>query len=166
VTETSTVSKTQGNESTMARTRTESPAAQGGLITPKGTTSIESGVVAKVAGMAAREIPGVYDMGAGTARALGTVRGMVGGQQNVMQGVSVEVGERQAAADLQLVVDYGVAIPDVATAVRRNVITAVERMCGLEVTEVNIKVADVHMPGQDSDRDRSGEQPEPGPRVQ
>nr|WP_307569006.1 Asp23/Gls24 family envelope stress response protein [Streptosporangium lutulentum] len=136
------------------------------MITSKGTTSIESGVVAKVAGMAAREIPGVYDMGAGTARALGTVRGMVGGEKNIMQGVSVEVGERQAAADLQLVVDYGVAIPDLATAVRRNVITAVERMCGLEVTEVNIKVADVHMPGQDGDGDRGGQQPESGPRVQ
>lgn len=166
MTEASTVSKTKGDEGAVARTRTGSPGVQGGLVTPMGTTSIESGVVAKVAGMAAREIPGVYDMGASTARAFGTVRGMVGGQQNVMQGVSVEVGERQAAADLQLVVDYGVAIPDVATAVRRNVITAVERMCGLEVTEVNIKVADVHMPGQDGDGDRSGEQPESGPRVQ
>ncbi|WP_435880975.1 Asp23/Gls24 family envelope stress response protein [Streptosporangium subroseum] len=166
MTEASTVSKTTGAEGAVARTRTGSPGAQGGLITPMGTTSIESGVVAKVAGMAAREIPGVYDMGASTARAFGTVRGMVGGQQNIMQGVSVEVGERQAAADLQLVVDYGVAIPDVATAVRRNVITAVERMCGLEVTEVNIKVADVHMPGQDGDRDGSGDQSESGPRVQ
>ncbi|MER5322195.1 Asp23/Gls24 family envelope stress response protein [Streptosporangium roseum] len=136
------------------------------MATPKGNTSIDSGVVAKIAGMAAREVSGVYNMGAGTARALGAVRGMVGGDKSVVtQGVSVEVGERQAAVDLDLVVEYGVAIPDVASAVRRNVITAVERMTGLEVTEVNIKVDDVHMPGQEKDEGRS-EDSEQGPRVQ
>jgi uncharacterized alkaline shock family protein YloU len=166
VTEASTVNRPKGDEATVPRARTDSPGSQSGLVTSKGTTTIDSGVVSKIAGLAAREIPGVYNMGAGTARALGAVRGMVGADKSATQGVSVEVGERQAAADLQLVVDYGVAIPDVATAVRRNVITAVERMCGLEVTEVNIKVADVHMPGQDSDKDRSGEQAEAGPRVQ
>ncbi|MEU7454986.1 Asp23/Gls24 family envelope stress response protein [Streptosporangium roseum] len=134
------------------------------MATPKGNTSIDSGVVAKIAGMAAREVSGVYNMGAGTARALGAVRGMVGGDKSVTQGVSVEVGERQAAVDLDLVVEYGVAIPDVASAVRRNVITAVERMTGLEVTEVNIKVDDVHMPGQEKDEERA-EDSEQGPRV-
>nr|WP_245789783.1 Asp23/Gls24 family envelope stress response protein [Streptosporangium canum] len=134
------------------------------MATPKGNTSIDSGVVAKIAGMAAREVSGVYNMGAGTARALGAVRGMVGGDRSVTQGVSVEVGERQAAVDLDLVVEYGVAIPDVAGAVRRNVITAVERMTGLEVTEVNIKVDDVHMPGQEKD-EGGAEDAEQGPRV-
>ncbi|MFI9434977.1 MULTISPECIES: Asp23/Gls24 family envelope stress response protein [Streptosporangium] len=136
-------------------------------MTPRGNTSIDSGVVAKIAGMAAREVAGVYDMGAGTARALGAVRGIVGGDRSVTQGVSVEVGERQAAVDLDLVVEYGVAIPDVAAAVRRNVITAVERMTGLEVTEVNIRVDDVHMPGQEKEGDKGrAEEAEPGPRVQ
>ncbi|MET8338814.1 Asp23/Gls24 family envelope stress response protein [Streptosporangium canum] len=134
------------------------------MATPKGNTSIDSGVVAKIAGLAAREVSGVYNMGAGTARALGAVRGMVGGDRSVTQGVSVEVGERQAAVDLDLVVEYGVAIPDVASAVRRNVIMAVERMTGLEVTEVNIKVDDVHMPGQEKDEGGS-EDAEQGPRV-
>ncbi|MEV0424638.1 Asp23/Gls24 family envelope stress response protein [Streptosporangium canum] len=134
------------------------------MATPRGNTSIDSGVVAKIAGMAAREVSGVYNMGAGTARALGAVRGMVGGDRSVTQGVSVEVGERQAAVDLDLVVEYGVAIPDVAGAVRRNVITAVERMTGLEVTEVNIKVDDVHMPGQEKD-EGGAEDAEQGPRV-
>ncbi|MEU8380474.1 Asp23/Gls24 family envelope stress response protein [Streptosporangium sp. NPDC048865] len=133
------------------------------MITPKGTTTIDSGVVSKIAGLAAREMPGVYDMGAGTARALGAVRGIMGADKSATQGVSVEVGERQAAADLEVIVEYGIAIPDLAAAVRRNVITAVERMTGLEVTEVNIKVSDVHMPG---DRDRSEESSEPEPRVQ
>ncbi|MEU4409554.1 Asp23/Gls24 family envelope stress response protein [Streptosporangium sp. NPDC023963] len=134
------------------------------MVTSKGTTTIDSGVVSKIAGLAAREIPGVHNMGAGTARALGAVRGMVGADKSANQGVSVEVGERQAAADLEVVVDYGIAIPDLAAAVRRNVITAVERMTGLEVTEVNIKVSDVHMPGQD--KDRSEDSSESEPRVQ
>ncbi|MGW2192602.1 Asp23/Gls24 family envelope stress response protein [Streptosporangium sp. NPDC001682] len=164
VTEASTVNRPKGDEVSVPRARTDSPGSQGGLVTPKGTTTIESGVVAKIAGLAAREIPGVHNMGASTARALGAVRGMVGVDQNITQGVSVEVGERQAAADLEVVVEYGMAIPDLAAAVRRNVITAIERMCGLEVTEVNIKVSDVHMPGQD--KDSAEESSEPGPRVQ
>ncbi|MEU6711857.1 Asp23/Gls24 family envelope stress response protein [Nonomuraea sp. NPDC046802] len=133
------------------------------LVTDRGTTTIEDVVVAKIAGLAAREVSGVYAMGGGAARALGSVRGIVGGDRNLAQGVSVEVGERQAAIDLDLVAEYGTAIPDLAGAVRKNVIQAVERMCGLEVTEVNIRVDDVHLP--DQDRDRGAEDVEPEPRV-
>ncbi|WP_086578189.1 Asp23/Gls24 family envelope stress response protein [Streptosporangium minutum] len=164
MTEANTVNVPKGDENPVPRARADAPGGQGGLATPKGNTSIDSGVVAKIAGLAAREVSGVYNMGAGTARALGAVRGMVGGDKSVTQGVSVEVGERQAAVDLDLVVEYGVAIPDVASAVRRNVIMAVERMTGLEVTEVNIKVDDVHMPGQEKDEGGS-EDAEQGPRV-
>ncbi|GAA4223584.1 putative alkaline shock family protein YloU [Streptosporangium album] len=157
----------RGDETSVPRARPGTGGGQGSLVTSKGTTSIDGGVVAKIAGLAAREVSGVYDMGAGTARALGAVRGMVGGEKSAMQGVSVEVGERQAAADLDLVVEYGVAIPDVAAAVRRNVIMAVERMTGLEMTEVNIKVNDVHMPGQEKEGDKErAEELEQGPRVQ
>ncbi|WP_436760117.1 Asp23/Gls24 family envelope stress response protein [Streptosporangium sp. V21-05] len=164
MTESSTVNRPKGDEATVPRARTDSPGSQGGLVTSKGTTTIDSGVVSKIAGLAAREIPGVHNMGAGTARALGAVRGMVGADKSANQGVSVEVGERQAAADLEVVVEYGIAIPDLAAAVRRNVIMAVERMTGLEVTEVNIKVSDVHMPGQDKDRQEESSESEP--RVQ
>lgn len=172
MTEANTVNRPNGGEGPASRARTDVPAGQGGLVTPKGTTSIDSGVVAKIAGLAAREVAGVYNMGAGTARALGAVRGMVSGDKaSATQGVSVEVGERQAAIDLDLMVEYGVAIPDLAAAVRRNVIAAIERMTGLEVTEVNIKVDDVHLPDQDTGGDTGGrrdgsEQSEPEPRVQ
>ncbi|MEU0565826.1 Asp23/Gls24 family envelope stress response protein [Nonomuraea sp. NPDC005983] len=133
------------------------------LVTDKGTTSIDDVVVAKIAGLAAREVSGVHAMGGGAARALGTMRGMVGAETSVTQGVSVEVGERQAAVDLDLVVEYGIAIPELAAAVRRNVINAIERMCGLEVTEVNIRVDDVNLPGQEEARkkERKKEEPEP-----
>ena len=67
------------------------------------------------------------------------------------QGVGVEVGERQAAIDISLVADYGVAIADLARGIRRNVISSVERMTGLDVTEVNIDVQDVYLADDDDD---------------
>lgn len=122
------------------------------LTTEHGRTSIANVVVAKVVAIATREVDGVYDMGTGSARMIGAVRQRVPGTRTSdTQGVAVEVGERQAAADLDLVVEYGVSIPDVAAAVRANVIGAVERICGLDVTEVNIGIDDVHLPGQDTD---------------
>ncbi|MFE9046009.1 Asp23/Gls24 family envelope stress response protein [Streptomyces sp. NPDC007818] len=116
----------------------------------RGRTAIADTVVVKVAGIAAREIPGVHDMGGGLSRTLGAVRDRVpGGRPHVGRGVKVEVGERQAAIDVELVVEYGVPVPDVARDVRENVIGAVERITGLEVVEVNIAVTDVHLPGED-----------------
>lgn len=120
------------------------------LATEHGRTSISDVVVAKIVAIATREIDGVYAMGTGSARMIGAVRQRVPGtQMSDTQGVSVEVGERQAAADLDLVVEYGVSIPDVAAAVRANVISSVGRICGLDVTEVNIGIDDVHLPGDD-----------------
>ncbi|MFE0700892.1 Asp23/Gls24 family envelope stress response protein [Streptomyces sp. NPDC058872] len=116
----------------------------------RGKTSIAEVVVVKVAGMAAREIHGVHDMGGGISRTIGVVRDRVpGGRPNVGRGVKVEVGERQAAIDLDLVVEYGVPITEVAADVRENVVEAVERITGLEVVEVNIAVNDVHLPDDD-----------------
>lgn len=124
------------------------------LVTDHGRTTISDVVVAKIAGIAAAEISGVYALGGGTARVVGALRERIpGGRTNHSQGVSVEVGERQAAVDLELVAEYGVAIGDLATGIRRNVITAVERMTGLEVTEVNIEVQDVHLPSDEQDDD-------------
>jgi uncharacterized alkaline shock family protein YloU len=120
----------------------------------RGRTTIADGVVAKIAGMAAREVPGIYSLGAGMVRALGAMRGRVpggGGGGAVTRGVKVEVGERQAAVDLDVVVEYGVSIVDVAGSVRTNVIGAVERMTGLEVVEVNIAVGDVHLPDEEEE---------------
>ncbi|MGP3775975.1 Asp23/Gls24 family envelope stress response protein [Streptomyces sp. SDT5-1] len=116
----------------------------------RGRTSIADVVVVKVAGMAAREIPGVHDMGGGLSRTIGAVRDRVpGGRPNVGRGVKVEVGERQTAIDIDLVVEYGVPIADLARDVRENVIGAVERITGLDVVEVNVTINDVHLPEDD-----------------
>ncbi|TDC63447.1 Asp23/Gls24 family envelope stress response protein [Streptomyces hainanensis] len=123
----------------------------------RGKTSIADGVVEKIAGMAAREVPGVYALGGGFARAFGAVRDRVpggGGRANVARGVHAEVGKRQTAIDLDVVVEYGVAIQDVSGEIRENVIAALERMTGLEVVEVNVAVGDVHLPEDDDDETR------------
>jgi uncharacterized alkaline shock family protein YloU len=129
-------------------------------VTDRGRTSIADTVVAKIAAMAAREIPGVYQLGAGgVARAFGAMRERVpGGRANVAHGVSVEVGEKQTAIDMNVITEYGVSITELASAIRENVIGALERMTGLEVVEVNISVDDVHLPEE--------EKPQLEPRVQ
>lgn len=114
-----------------------------------GTTTIADSVVNKVAGIAAREVPGVHRLGGGAARALGNVTQRVGIGDLGTQGVSVEVGERQAAVDLTLVVEYGESIPHITEQVRSQIIKRVEGITGLEVTEVNIAVDDLHFPGDD-----------------
>ncbi|MFI5493623.1 Asp23/Gls24 family envelope stress response protein [Actinoplanes sp. NPDC051859] len=123
-----------------------------GLQSSQGTTSIADTVVSKIAGIAAKDVSGVHTLGGGAARVVGALRERIpGGRVNHSQGVSVEVGETQAAVDIELIAEYGVAIADLAVGVRRNVITSVERMTGLEVTEVNITVADIHLESDDDD---------------
>ncbi len=122
--------------------------------TSQGKTTIAASVVQKIAGIAAREIAGVHAMGGGVSRAFGALRDRIPGGgtgSSNITGVQVEVGEKQAAIDLDIVVEYGASIVDLARAVRRNVISSVERMAGLEVTEVNIAVNDIHLPSEDGE---------------
>jgi uncharacterized alkaline shock family protein YloU len=134
--------------SAVAKSGTES----GTLVSKEGSTTIADTVVQKIAGLATREVSGVYALGGGAARAFGALRERIpGASASASQGVSVEVGEKQAAIDLQILVEYGVSIADVARSVRRNVIAAIEQMTGLEVVEVNINVNDVHIPGEEEE---------------
>ncbi|MDS0134061.1 MULTISPECIES: Asp23/Gls24 family envelope stress response protein [unclassified Amycolatopsis] len=120
------------------------------LVTKQGSTTIADTVVQKIAGLATREVHGVHDLGGGAARAFGALRDRIpGASASVGQGVSVEVGEKQAAVDLQVLVEYGVPIAELARSVRRNVVTAIEQMTGLQVVEVNINVTDVHIAGNE-----------------
>ncbi|MEJ7718618.1 MAG: Asp23/Gls24 family envelope stress response protein [Thermoleophilaceae bacterium] len=125
-----------------------------------GTTTIADAVVSKVAGLAAREVPGVHDMGGGAARAVGGLTSRIGLSEARTQGVGVEVGEREAAVDLTLTIDYGESIPQVSSAVRDNVAKRIEGITGLSVTEVNITVNDLYFPGEETE-----EEPPPPPRV-
>lgn len=138
-------------------------AKESALVSAQGKTTIADTVVSKIAGIATREVNGVHNLGGGASRAVGALRERIpGARTNHSQGVSVEVGERQAAVDVDIVAEYGVAISDLATGIRRNIIGAVERMTGLEVTEVNVTVHDVFL---DEGTDEDTNEPAPA-RVQ
>jgi len=130
------------------------------LRTQEGKITVAEGVVQKIAGMATREIAGVYSMGTSTTRAFGAIRQRIPGSSgpNVAQGVGVEVGETQAAIDLDIVIEYGASIADLGRSIQRNVKQSIERMTGLEVVEVNVAVDDVHLPTPEGEE-------KPPPRV-
>lgn len=123
------------------------------LTTEDGKISVAQGVVQKIAGTACREVSGVHAMGSGGTRAFGAIRERIPGSSgpNIAQGVGVEVGETQAAIDLDIVVEYGASIADLGRSIQRNVKQAIERMTGLKVVEVNVNVDDVHLPDSADD---------------
>ena len=133
----------------MGAQRTRQGGQQSPLKGERGNTTISDAVVSQVAGIAAQEVEKVQ-MGGGTAAAVGgflqSVTGSSSSGGNYGRGVSVEVGEEEAAIDLTMAVEYGQSIPQISEAVRRNVINRVENLVGLRVTEVNITVNDVQFP--------------------
>jgi uncharacterized alkaline shock family protein YloU len=129
--------------------------SQSPLQTERGSTSISDSVVSKIAGIASQEVDGVR-MGSGGSQAvsgiLGSITGGSSGSQT--QGVSVEVGQEEAAIDLTLTAEYGKSIPQLAEAVRRNVANRVESLVGLRVNEVNITVSNIFFPQQEAEQER------------
>ena len=107
-----------------------------------GTIKIADEVVSIIAGLAATEIDGIAGMSGGLVGGIAEVLG----RKNFSKGVKVEVGEREAAIDLYIIVKYGVRIPDVALAAQENIKRAIETMTGLSVVEVNVNVQGVHFP--------------------
>ncbi|WAC67074.1 Asp23/Gls24 family envelope stress response protein [Agrococcus sp. SL85] len=120
----------------------------------KGTTTVVDPVVAKIAGIAAREVPGVHALGGGAARVVGAVRDAIG-QTDLGQGVRVEVGEKEVAADVTVVVAYPEQLQVVAEGVRRAVGRAITDLIGMDVAEVNVTVSDVHIPGDEPEPEES-----------
>jgi uncharacterized alkaline shock family protein YloU len=121
-----------------------------------GGTSISDNVVSKIAGIAAQEVEGIQ-MGGGKARAVSGFLDSVTSSGGLARGVSVQVGEEEAAIDLTLAVEYGRPVPQVSEAVRHNVINRVENMTGLRVVEINITVNDVLLPEERPQLDRQRE---------
>ena len=107
-----------------------------------GSIRIADEVVSIIAGLAATEVDGVAGMSGGLVGGIAELLG----RKNFAKGVKVEVGEREAAVDLFVIVKYGIRIPDVALAVQENVKQAIETMTGLSVVEVNIHVQGVGFP--------------------
>lgn len=141
---------------TQTATRPERPSPQGDqdrpghnrLTTDDGKINVAQSVVQKIAGIACREVSGVHAMGTSGSRAFGAIRGRIPGSPgpSIAQGVGVEVGESQAAVDLDVVVDYGVNIAELGRGIQRNVKSSIERMTGMDVVEVNVSIDDVYLP--------------------
>lgn len=111
-----------------------------------GVIKISEEVVSIIAGLAATEVKGVAGMSGGFVGGIAEKLGM----KNLSKGIKVVVGEKEAAVDLFIIVDYGVKIPDVAWQIQENVKKAIETMTGLNVVEVNINVQGVDM-GKDKE---------------
>ena len=119
-----------------------------------GNVKIADDVVAIIAEIAAREVKGVYAMSGGIADSITEILG----KKNPSKGVKVEVGEKEAAIDLYIVVDYGVRIPDVSWQIQENVKKAVETMTGLVVVEVNIHIQGVNMEKETKEKEEENEE--------
>lgn len=109
---------------------------------------IADDVVGVIAGIAAVEVDGVAGMSGGFAAEVGE---RMTGKKNLSKGVKVQVGEKEVAIDLYIVVDFGVRIPEVATKVQESVKRAVESMTGLECVEINIHIQGVSFVEPDED---------------
>jgi uncharacterized alkaline shock family protein YloU len=119
--------------------------------TPQGKTVIADGVVAKIAGIAAREIEGVHDLvPIGASATIAGFAGRITRADQRSTGVNVEVGQREAAVDLNITAEYAVNLPQIAQAVRTQIMDRVFAMTGLTVKEVNIFVADLYFPEEES----------------
>lgn len=122
-----------------------------------GKTVINDSVVAKVAGIAAREVDGVHALGGGTARAIGAIRDAINAT-DLTQGISVEVGETQVAVDATIVTEYPVSLQKVADDVRSAIAEAIQGIVGLEVAEINVTINDVYIASDDDSKDNERSQ--------
>ncbi|GAC1404627.1 MAG: Asp23/Gls24 family envelope stress response protein [Chloroflexota bacterium] len=141
----------------MTEQRSNQPATPGsssGATTTEsdgGKTIIDDVVVAKIAAAACQEVGGIHDMGTkgvggAVAGAFGAMTG--GSDQQSTKGVTVEVGQREAIVNVNLIVDYGARIPQLVEALRKNVTDRVLTLTGLTVRAVNVEVSDVYFPPQ------------------
>lgn len=144
------------------KSQQQSSGGKSSLQTDKGNTTIQDSVVSKIAGVAAGEVDGIRMGGGGAASTavsgfLGNIPGVASGGSKT-SGVSVEVGQEEAAMDLTCTAEYGKSIPQLTEAVRRNVVNRVESLIGLKVTEVNITVSDIYFPQEEEQRQQEIEE--------
>jgi uncharacterized alkaline shock family protein YloU len=114
------------------------------ILTEEGTVKISDEVVSIIAGLAASEVKGVAGMSGGI---VGGIAEFVG-KKSPSKGIKVEVGEKEAAIDVYVIVEFGIRIPEVAHEIQRNIKKAVESMTGLSVIEINVHVQGVALPNE------------------
>lgn len=120
------------------------------ILTEEGTVKISDEVVAIIAGLAAAEVKGVAGMSGGI---VGGIAEFVG-KKSPSKGVKVEVGDKEAAVDVYVIVDFGVRIPEVAHEIQRSIKKAIESMTGLSVVETNVHIQGVSFPNEIKEGDQ------------
>ncbi|SFS60032.1 Uncharacterized conserved protein YloU, alkaline shock protein (Asp23) family [Paenibacillus sp. 453mf] len=121
-----------------------------------GEIQIAPEVIEVIAGLATLEVGGVAGMSGGFAGGFAELLG----RKNLSKGVKVEVGQREAAVDVSVIIEYGHRIPEVASAIQQNVKRSIENMTGLTVVEVNVQIHDVQFKTQE----KLDDQPEISPQ--
>lgn len=132
-----------------------SPLAGGlepGLV--EGTTEVLPSVVQKVVSLAAREIPGVVDLGSGASRAVGAVRQTLTGGSDNTAGVRVDLSDQQATIGMDVAIEYGVGARELVKSLRRHIPRAVEEIAGVPVVQLDIVITDVQIPEADAEPGR------------
>jgi uncharacterized alkaline shock family protein YloU len=117
--------------------RMEIEHAKGGAGDPGGHVTMSQSVVETIAGLAARQVDGIHSLGKPRLINLG---------DSPTRGVAAEVGMKEAAIDIDCVIEYGIDLRETAKKLRTLIATEVNRMAGRQVVEVNINVHDVHLP--------------------
>ena len=116
---------------------------------------IADDVVAVIAGVAVSEVAGVAEMAGGFA---GGITEVLSGKKNLAKGIKVEVGDKETKIDVNIIVEYGVRIPDVAFEIQNRVKKAVESMTGLKVVEVNVHVQGVNTEAKEEQENKDDKQ--------
>ncbi|GAA4575493.1 Asp23/Gls24 family envelope stress response protein [Planotetraspora kaengkrachanensis] len=143
----------QGGGFTLPEPGSVSGISDGFNVAVQGRIKVADEVVEKVAALAALEIAGVADLGGDLERAFESVRDRIGlGAKRANQGVRAQIINQQVTVDITIVIEYGYIVMEVATDVRANVARSVSHMLGMRVTEVNVTVDDVRLPGEGSDK--------------
>ena len=115
---------------------------------------ISNDVVAVIAGVAVSEVPGVASMAGGFA---GGISEVLSGKKNLSKGIKVDTDEKEVKIDVNIIVEYGSRIPDVAFEIQNRVKKSVENMTGLKVAEVNVHVQGVKTEREDNNNEESEE---------
>ena len=121
------------------------------------TIKISNEAVATYAGIAISEVSGVYGMAGSFA---GGITEALSGKKNPTRGIKVDVGDKDAKIDVNIIVEYGARIPDVAFEIQTRVKKAVENMTGLKVLEVNVHVQGVHAISEKDNKEENEENAE------
>ena len=118
---------------------------------------IANDVIAVIAGVAVSEVPGVASMSGGFA---GGISEVLSGKKNLSKGIKVDAGEKEVKIDVNIIVEYGSRIPDVAFEIQNRVKKSVENMTGLKVAEVNVHVQGVRTEREEKEEENNNEENE------